>query len=184
MRKEGLTDDVVHAACAGDSAALRLLYDALAGQVCGYLRARGVADPEDVTSEVFLDVLPRLPQLTGGASGLRKLVFSIAHARLVDDHRARARRPTLVMYDARSDTRSVESAEATAETSLGTDHVERVLDLLPDDQREVLLLRVVADLSLEQVADIIGRSVGAVKQLQRRGLITVRQALESGRVTL
>lgn len=184
MRNRGLTDALVDAACGGDAAALREIYEALAGQVCGYLRVRGVADPEDVTSEVFLDLLPRLPRLRGGEAGLRKLLFSIAHARLVDDHRARRRRPTLVTYDARSDARVVASAETTAEISLGTDRVENVLAVLPQDQREVLLLRVVADLSLEQVAEIMGRSVGAVKQLQRRGLIAVRDALESGRVTL
>jgi len=49
---------------------------------------------------------------------------------------------------------------------------------LPDDQRPVLLLRVLADLTVEQVAQVMGRSVGAVKALQRRGLRTLRDRLE------
>ena len=59
-----------------------------------------------------------------------------------------------------------------------------ILALLPDEQREVLTLRIVADLPLEHVAEVIGKSVGAVKQLQRRGLIAIRQAIEERRVTL
>jgi RNA polymerase sigma-70 factor (ECF subfamily) len=48
----------------------------------------------------------------------------------------------------------------------------------------VLILRVVADLSIDQIAEVMGRSSGAVKQLQRRGLIAVRQALAERRVSL
>ncbi|MEO9139446.1 MAG: sigma factor-like helix-turn-helix DNA-binding protein [Jatrophihabitans sp.] len=59
-----------------------------------------------------------------------------------------------------------------------------VLAVLPDDQREVLTLRVVADLSIEQIADVMGRSQGAVKQLQRRGMIALRKALAERQVTL
>jgi len=179
-----ITDEVVAAARHGDSEALRAIYAALAPAVFGYLRAKGVDDPEAVTSDVFLALFPQLDRLRGGAAGLRKLVFSIAHARMVDDHRGRGRRPTAVPYEAHDDARAVGSAEDNAQAKLATERVLRVLDVLPDDQREVLTLRIVADLSVEQVAEIIGRSSGAVKQLQRRGLITVRQAIAQRRVTL
>ena len=53
-----------------------------------------------------------------------------------------------------------------------------LLDQLPADQRDVLLMRVVADLSVEQTAAAIGRSAGAVKQLQRRGLIALRERVQ------
>ena len=84
-----LDDDVVAAASAGDEVALRSVYEALAPTVLGYLRSRGVSDPEATTSEVFLAVLPKLADLHGGAAGLRTLVFSVAHARMVDDRRKR-----------------------------------------------------------------------------------------------
>jgi RNA polymerase sigma-70 factor, ECF subfamily len=184
VRRQGITDDTVAAAQRGDPAALRLIYAELAGAVCGYLRTKGVADPDGLTSEVFLGVFPRLPQVIGGAAGLRKLVFSIAHARMVDEHRERERRPPPVDYEPTDDARTVPSAEDEAHVALGTARVLAILAVLPPDQAEVLTLRVVADLSLEQVAEIMGRSTGAVKQLQRRGLVSVRAALEAGRVTL
>lgn len=176
-------DDVLPAARLGQPWALRVLYDELSPQVHGYLRARGATEPEDLTSEVFLGVLPRLDTVTGGAAGLRTLVFSIAHARLVDHLRARSRRPSTVEYDPRRDERTAPSSEDAALALLADDRVREVLSGLPDDQRDVLLLRVVHDLSLEQTAQVIGRSTGAVKQLQRRAILALRARAEKGAVT-
>lgn len=181
---EVVTDEVVTAAQEGDPDALRIVYRALAPAVAGYLRTKGVTDPEAVTSDVFLAVFAQLGRVRGGADGLRRLTFSIAHARMVDDHRARERRPASVPYDPQDDRRVVESAEDSAHANSSTEQVLEILDLLPEDQREVLTLRIVADLSVGQVAEIMGRSAGAVKQLQRRALIAVRQALAERQVTL
>jgi RNA polymerase sigma-70 factor (ECF subfamily) len=57
---------------------------------------------------------------------------------------------------------------------LATKRVEALIEALAPDQRDVLLLRIVADLSLEQTADVLGKSVGAVKSLQHRGLAALR----------
>ena len=76
------------------------------------------------------------------------------------------------------------SAEHQAELNESTRRVMRMLDQLPPDQREVLVLRIVADLTVEQVAGIMGRSSGAVKQLQRRGMVTLRAIVEARGVTL
>jgi RNA polymerase sigma-70 factor, ECF subfamily len=178
-----LDDETVAAACSGDPDALRRVYEALAPRVLGYLRSRGVSDPEATTSDVFLAVLPRLADLRGGAAGLRTLVFSVAHARMVDDHRAQARRPQTVDYEPAEDDRPVPSAEDAALAGMALERVRAVLDLLPKDQGEVLRLRIVADLSIEQTAAVMGRSEGAVKQLQRRALAALRTALSEGRVT-
>ena len=58
-----------------------------------------------------------------------------------------------------------------------------MLAQLPADQAEVIRLRIIADLSIEQVAHAMGRSPGAIKQLQRRALITLRAVLEERQVT-
>lgn len=165
---------------------LLALYDAALPQVYGYLlrRCGDRAVAEDLTSEVFLAVFPRLSSVTGGAAGLRTLVFSVAHARLVDDLRRRSRRQPAAEYDPHADQRSAPSSEDEALALLATDRVRELLAGLPDDQRDVLLMRVVSDLSVEQVAQAMRRSPGAVKQLQRRGLLALRAHAEDGRVTL
>src|SRR6478752_940245 len=109
-----IRDDIVRAAVSGDPDGFRAVYDALAPRVLGYLRSRGVEDPEGMVSEVFLAVHPRLADLTGGGAGLRTLVFSVAHARAVDDARRRSRRPTSFSYDPEYDDRVTSSAEQIA----------------------------------------------------------------------
>jgi RNA polymerase sigma-70 factor (ECF subfamily) len=62
---------------------------------------------------------------------------------------------------------------------LELEHVTAILGELSPDQRDVLLLRVIGDLSIEEVARVIGKRPGAVKQLQRRGLAAARKHLET-----
>jgi RNA polymerase sigma-70 factor (ECF subfamily) len=177
-----IRDDVVRDAVSGDPLAFRELYDALAPKVLGYLRARGVEDPEGLTSEVFLAVYPRLPGLTGGAAGLRTLIFSVAHARVVDDARRRSRRPTSFSYDPEFDERTIDSAEHVAVASLEAERALELMSELNDDQRAVVTLRIIGDLSLEQTADVTGKTVASVKQLQRRGLARLRGLMVSQEV--
>ncbi len=179
----GLDDTAVDAAGPSATADVESVYRQLAPQVLGYLRARGAEDPEGLTDEVFLSVIPRLADVSGGESGLRTLVFSIAHARMVDEHRRRARRPVHTEYEPDLDPRLEESAENAALERVASTRVDQLLAELGEDQRAVILLRVIADLSLEQTADVVGRSVGAVKQLQRRGLLRLRELMrgEGGR---
>jgi RNA polymerase sigma-70 factor (ECF subfamily) len=167
---------VTAAAVRGDVSAMGEVYGALAPTVCGYLTVRGAEDPEGLTNEVFLKVFPLLPSLTGGWEGLRTLVFSVTHARLVDDHRRRARGST-TSYVAEHDRRTRESAESEALSRLGSAELLSVLDLLPDDQRSVVVLRVVADLSVRQTATAMGRDESAVVRLQGKALASLRRLL-------
>jgi RNA polymerase sigma-70 factor (ECF subfamily) len=177
-----LDDRVVRDAAAGDQVAFRSLYDALAPKVLGYLRARGVDDPEGLTSEVFLSLYPRLSSVSGGAAGLRTLVFSIAHARAVDDARRRARRPANFSYDPEYDERTIDSAEQVAVLSLEAGRALDLMQELNDDQRTVVTLRIIGDLTLEQTADVTGKTVASVKQLQRRGLARLRSLMAAQEV--
>jgi RNA polymerase sigma-70 factor (ECF subfamily) len=178
-----LDDETVAAARTGDADAAAVVYSVLSPKVLGYLRAHGADDPEGLTNEVFLHVLRRLEGLVGGVSGLRTFVFSVAHARLVDDVRRRARRPAELPYDPELDRRHEPSAEHAA-VHAGGAHLEEVLSQLSDDQRSVISLRVLGDLSIEQTAQVLGKSAGSVKQLQRRGLLTLRSLMDAGEVAL
>ena len=175
-----LDDAVIAAAQRGDSAAFASIWHALAPAVAAYLSARGAEDPDATTSDVFVAVLPRLAKITGGVSGLRTFVFSVAHARLVDELRRRRRRPATVAFDAATHDGVAASAEHEAIVADGSARVQALLDRLAPDHREVLTLRIVADLSIEQAADVMHRSVGAIKQLQRRALLALRCELDRG----
>jgi RNA polymerase sigma-70 factor (ECF subfamily) len=154
------------------------IYRELAPAVLGYLRAHRIDDAEAVTQDVFLAVFSRISGVRGGEDGVRTLVFSIAHARAVDHHRAMARKPPTVEYETDKDPRMSASAEDLAVIQAADDNVVSILSLLKDDHREVLLLRVLAEMPLERVATVMGKSVGAVKQLQRRALLALRDRPE------
>ncbi|QOD03980.1 sigma-70 family RNA polymerase sigma factor [Pseudarthrobacter sp. BIM B-2242] len=169
-----LTDDVWHAR-ALEPELFSIVYRSYASQVLGYLTARGVEDPEAVMQEVFLAVLPLLQTVTGGVAGLRTFVFSVAHARMVDDHRRRRRTPVVLPFEPDLDVREESSAEDEVMERVSPEEVQGLLSVLPDDQREVLTLRLIAGLTIEQAAEVMGKSGGAVKQLQRRALIRLRE---------
>lgn len=173
----GLGDAVVETAAQGDAVAVEEIYRSMAPRVLGYLRGQGVEDPEGLTDDVFMAVIQRLPGVRGGAAGLRTLVFSVAHARAVDDHRRRARKPVQFPYEPELDTRVVDSAETVAMSAATTAGLDELLAELGEEQRAVIMLRVVADLSLEQTADVLDKSVGSVKQLQRRALLRLRDLI-------
>ena len=119
----------------------------------------------------------------GGAAGLRTFIFSVAHARFVDETRARARRPFEASYDPDLDARTAPSAESTALAG-AQPHLAQALSQLNEDQRSVVTLRILGDLTLDQTAEVLGKSTGAVKQLQRRALLTLRTLVDRGEVAL
>ena len=179
-------DDVLVAAQTGAAWAFEVLYRDLAPAVTGYLRLHGAAEPDDLASETFLGVFTGLAGFSGDEAGLRSWVFTIAHRRLLDDWRRRSRRPQLADEPADLSTFVGGDVEDDALTRIGAGTVQRLCGELPADQRSVLLLRILADLTVEQVGEVLGKSVASVKALQRRGLRALREQLDrenpSGRV--
>jgi RNA polymerase sigma-70 factor (ECF subfamily) len=172
-------DDVLAAARTGAAWAFEVLYRDLAPVVTGYLRLHGAAEPDDVASETFIGVFTGLSGFTGDEDALRAWVFTIAHRRLVDDWRRRSRRPQIA--DDVDDLSGLVGGdvESDALVRFGTADVHRLCGELPEDQRTVVLLRILADLTVEQVAQVMSRSVASVKALQRRGLRALREQLET-----
>lgn len=170
-------EDVLSDARAGSAGAFRSLYEDLVRPVAAYVRSKGVVDVEDTVSEVFLAVFTGLGRFEGGQGQFRSWVFTIAHRRVVDEWRRAGRSPYLTSYDPEDDARVTASAEDDTLAGLGVQEVHDVLDRLTAEQRDVLTLRVVADLTVEQVAQVLGKRPGAVKALQRRALAAVRRIL-------
>jgi len=169
------------AAQAGASWACTDLWLEHAGAVAAFLRARGSREPDDLTSEVFLTVFDRLGGFVGGEAEFRSFVFSLAFRRLVDELRRRSRRPEPTTWTPQTDPRRSPSAEEDATARLGDARAVALLNVLPEDQRNVMALRIIADLTVEQVAEIVGKSPGAVKALQRRALGRLRRNLGATR---
>ena len=156
-----------------DGDALTDIWTRYAPSVRGYLAARGVAEPDDITSEVFIAVFRGLRRFKGDEAELRAFIFTVAHHRVVDEHRRRSRRPSSVEF-----TRTTASAEDVTLARLGNRDARALIEALPPDQRDVLLLRVFGDLTLEQTSRVLGKRLEAVKAVQHRALARLRKILE------
>jgi RNA polymerase sigma factor (sigma-70 family) len=180
-RFEALLD----AARGGDEAAWAEIYGELAPTVLGYLRGSGARDPEDTLAETFLQVARDLGRFSGDYSKFRAWTFTIAHHRLIDARRSAARRPLDLVADVPEPSTNGAAPDAADEAvaRIGAEELERVLGALTPEQRAVVLLRVIGDLSITQVAEALGKRAGAIKQLQRRGLAAVKRELTQLGVT-
>lgn len=168
-------DSVIERSKAGDGGAIADLYTDHVAMVYGYLRACGVPDPDDLTSDVFIGMLRGLDRFHGDHAAFRRWLMTIAHRRLVDQQR-RWYRNRIDLIEPGDLERDGSSPLATELDALEIDR-ELVMAFaeLTEAQREVLALRFVADLSLEEVSGITDRPVAAVKSLQSRGLAALRK---------
>jgi RNA polymerase sigma-70 factor (ECF subfamily) len=127
---------------------------------------------EDVTQEVCLAVLTGLSRYEDTGRPFRSYVFAIAAHKVADAHRAAYRTvPTDVLPDGADDAPGPEEAAVRGDDAR---HALALLGLLPEDQRELLLLRVAAGLSAEETGGVLGMSPGAVRVAQHRALARLR----------
>lgn len=168
-------DEQLLAARLGAEWAWTLIYEDLAPRIVGYLGAHGASDPEDLAGEVFLQVVRGLPEFSGGEHEFAAWTFTIAHRRLVDDLRRRRRRPVEVAGGELVE-RAGGEVDQEALARIADASVRAAIDELPPDQRSVLLLRIIGDLTIEEIARAVGKRPGAVKALQRRGLQRLERA--------
>lgn len=176
--------DRIKAAQAGQAEAWESIYAELAGPVTGYLRSRGARDPEDLSSEVFYQIARDIHRFKGDEAKFRSWVFVIAHRRLIDARRASGRRPVTVDEPVTDIDISGDNVEDNVMEHLATDRMTEIFKMLTEDQQQVLSLRIVGDLSLQETASVMGKRVGAIKSLQRRALASVKTLLEEDSVSL
>jgi RNA polymerase sigma factor (sigma-70 family) len=169
----------------GDATAWTDLYHEVAPLLIGYLRAQRLPDPEDVAGEVMLEVVRDLDRFDGDRANFRSWVLAIAHHRLLDARRRDGRRPSTPTAPAElTPSPASVSASGSSLAELGLGELEDALQALTEEQRTVLLLRVIGDLSIAEVARITGKRGGAVKQLQRRAVEAMRRVLDEAPPTV
>jgi RNA polymerase sigma-70 factor (ECF subfamily) len=164
-------DIALRRACAGDEDGFLSLWRALQPRLLRYLRVKCGQGYEDVAAETWLQVVRDLAAFTGDAHAFRSWLFTIARHRGIDAARARATRPLILVEDVSVlDQRRSESAEDDALARASTERALAVLQTLPVEQAEMVALRVLADLDVATVAQIVGKSPGAVRVSVHRGL--------------
>ena len=171
---------VLGAARVGEAWAFQRLFESIATSLTGYLRGNGCQNIDDVANEVLLGAFRGIGGFEGDEDRFRSWVFTIAHRRLIDERRQLRRQPDAAELD---DDAVGGDSELEALTRLSDQRVTDLLAGLTEDQRDVLLLRIVADLSIEETGRLLRKPVTAVKALQRRGLDALRREISTEAVS-
>jgi len=170
---------------AGADWAWRALYRDVAPSIARYARASRVADPENLVGDVFLNAVRTLDRFEGDRRAFRAWMFAIARNGVIDESRKRVRRRTEPLpAEVLAEIGPAGNAEEDAMRAVAEARMHAALGPLTPDQRDVLLLRILGDLTVEEVAVVLGKRAGAVKALQARGIARIRRAIESGAVSL
>lgn len=176
-------DAVVAEAVAGDRDALREVLETIRPIVVRYCRARvGTAErngpsADDVAQEVCLAAITALPRYRDQGRPFLAFVYGIAAHKVADAYRA-AGRDLSYPADSVPDRRSLEPGPE--QLAIAADSVARMnelLEILPDKQREILILRVVVGLSAEETAAAVSTTPGAVRVAQHRALARLKSEL-------
>jgi RNA polymerase sigma-70 factor (ECF subfamily) len=159
-------------AAQADPAQFVALYERYVDRVYAFVsrRAPDRATAEDVTSEVFQHALAHLDRFEWRGVPFAAWLFRIATNALADRWRREGGRPTDPLADV-PDTGEFEQIERRV-------LLWQLVRRLPDAQRRVIEMRFTEEKSIRQIAQVLGRSEGAVKQLQLRALENLRKGMD------
>ena len=171
----------------GDPDALSEVYRVLSGPLTAYLRSqvRDAQLAEDLATETFLKLVRGCRRLEGGPFQIRSWLYRVAQRNVIDHLRARSRRPDEELTDLPPEELTAEGDPSVTVEGWDTlDRIRQALEQLSPDQAEVLRLRLIAGLSAPEAAIVIGKTEGAVRALQHRGVATLARHIRRGTVPL
>lgn len=176
--EDRIPPQVVEAARNGDAGALAVICERLYPRIYRYLSYKvvDVRDAEDLAGEVFVRMLEAILRQTGS---LEAWLFRIAGNVLTDHYRKRAVRSGEVELP--EEIPGGDDPGAAVERKLDGDRLRKGLRVLTEEQRETVILRFVMGYEHGEVAEIMGRSAGAIRALQFRALSALKGTL-GGRI--
>lgn len=172
---------LVNEAQNGNINAVGKLYDRYQPRIYKYIRAR-VYDhhkAQDLTGEVFLLMIKHLPGYREMGVPFSAWLYRIAHNLLVNHIQKETQTEWVPISFAENHHHHSGNPSVVVEQQLALEGLFHALKKLEDVQREVIILRFLADLSLKEVAHIVDKTVAAVKAIQHRGLLALKNALDS-----
>ena len=177
MRDE---ESLVRRAQQRDQVALTQLYEENFDKIYRYivLKIGDRAEAEDMTQQVFLNALKSIDRYKFRGMPFSAWLFRIAHNQVVDHYR-RKKRATMVPID---DVilPGQDNPGRDAERKMEIEEVNRATQQLTSAQREVISLRFAGELTIAEVARVMGKSEGAIKALQHAAIISLRKIMSAG----
>jgi RNA polymerase sigma-70 factor, ECF subfamily len=173
---------LVELARGGDADAFGLLYDHYHVSVYRFLfyRTRSAPLAEDLTSETFFRALRNMKNFRWQGKDFGAWLMTIARNLATDHFKAGRTRLELTTYDMGDHDDATEGPESAVLASLTNELLLEALTQLPDEQRDCLVMRFLQGMSIAETAAVLGRSDGAVKQLQLRGVRNLAKLMPEG----
>ncbi|MFT4262370.1 MAG: sigma-70 family RNA polymerase sigma factor [Nocardioides sp.] len=173
---------LVELARKGDTDAFGLLYDHYHGAVYRFLyyRTRSQTLAEDLTSETFFRALRSMTGFRWQGKDFGAWLMTIARNLATDHFKAGRTRLELTTEDMGAHDDETESPEAEVLAGLTNEILMQALAKLPDEQRDCVVMRFLQGLSIAETALALGRSDGAIKQLQLRGVRNLAKLMPEG----
>ncbi len=177
-----VSEDVVRRACRGDTLAVAAIYDHYEPRLYRFLAARSpdLVVAQDLTADVFLRMVRALPGYQVQGIPFSVWLFQIARNLLTDHFRQQKVHQNVELVDDMPD-RGL-NLEVIVENSLLRASLRKAMADLPQEQADALALRFLAGLPIAETARTMGKSEDAIKGLQRRGLIAMRNVLSEREV--
>lgn len=144
-----------------------------------FYRTGDPEEAEDLTSQVFLQALQHLSRFRDRGIPFAAWLFRIAHNLVANWHRDRHRRPTVPLSENVHEPVS-DRVEATLERQEDRERLLAAMRRLPPERQQLLILKFVEGMSNAEIAQIMGRSEGAVRVLYHRTLEALRKELGRG----
>jgi len=159
----------------GNTDAFGELYTLFVEKIYRYIfyHVKSKAVTEDITAEVFLKAWRAINSCRGREYSFSAWLYRIAHNQLVSEIRRMQRRPSLELENTESIRDSTSSAEEYSEQQ----ELLGVIDCLPSNQRQVIILKFIEGLDNHEISKIMGKREGAIRALQMRALATLRKEL-------
>jgi RNA polymerase sigma-70 factor (ECF subfamily) len=173
---------LVELARGGDSEAFGMLYDHYNASVYRfiYYRVGSVALAEDLTSETFFRALRSMSSFKWQGKDFGAWLMTIARNLTADHYKAGRTRLEFATEDMGAHDSATDGPENAVLASLTNEALLQALGELPTEQQECLIMRFLQGLSIAETAKVLGRSDGAVKQLQLRGVRNLARLMPDG----
>jgi RNA polymerase sigma-70 factor (ECF subfamily) len=195
LRAGGLCADTQHVVCdvfagvlaeaqAGNDDQFAVLWRDANPALLRYLRVLAPENADDIAAETWVHVVRGLTRFVGDEAAWRAWLFTTARRRLIDQVRTRKRHPAEPLEDVSvADLPRSPDAAQVALDNLATQSAIALLGQLPAPQADVIMLRVVAGLDTDAVAEILGKTPGNVRVMAHRGLKRLEELLGRAGVT-
>lgn len=165
---------------AGDEDAIISVYQTYLPPLYQYVRLR-VGDSalaEDIVSDIFVKLIDSIGKAGAPHSSLRGWLFRVARSEIAQ-HYGEKQHLSLTNMEEWLPASSITNPETQVMETAGIERVRQAVRMLKAEHQEVLILRFGQVLSLQETADIMGKSISAIKSLQFRALDTLRQILDA-----